>query len=58
MRDVQVFRQLNVDVYCKSGVFTNASNARNYVENASKVTINRFNGQEIWQNDRQGIRVQ
>ncbi|MGY3259003.1 hypothetical protein ACVWWS_002187 [Pseudomonas chlororaphis] len=31
VRDVQVFRQLNVDAYCKSGVFSSAESARTYL---------------------------
>ncbi|UVL42370.1 hypothetical protein LOY55_09785 [Pseudomonas sp. B21-040] len=31
VRDVQVFRQLNVDAYCKSGIFSSAENARAYM---------------------------
>ncbi|WP_340008406.1 hypothetical protein MHH52_10395 [Paenibacillus sp. FSL K6-0276] len=48
MRDVQVFRQLKVDAYCKSGAFENARNARSYIENASNgqrdTLIKKLNG--------------
>lgn len=35
VRDVQVFRQLNVDAYCKSGIFSSAENARAYMANGT-----------------------
>lgn len=47
-RDIQVFRQLNVDAYCKSGVFSTAENARNYMMNATdgqlRTLTNKLNG--------------
>lgn len=60
-RDVQVFRQLNVDSYCKSGVFSNAKNASTYMKNASDGQLStltkKLNGtaQEIdWERLRNG----
>lgn len=35
-RDINVFKQLNVDAYCKSGVFSNSESAQEYILNASK----------------------
>lgn len=35
VRDVHVFRQLSVDAYCKSGVFSSAENARAYMANGT-----------------------
>jgi hypothetical protein len=34
-RDIQVFRQLNVDAFNKSGVFSSAQNAKDYLVNAT-----------------------
>lgn len=36
IRDIQVFKQLDIDAYCKSGVFSNAENAYEYLKNATR----------------------
>lgn len=60
-RDIQVFKQLNVDGFCKSGVFSNAQNAQNYLNNGTKGQLDfltkKLNGtgQEVdWLRLRQG----
>lgn len=62
VRDIQVFRQLNVDAYCgKSGAFTSAEAAKNYLATADDkqvaALVKRLNGtgQEIdWMRFKQG----
>lgn len=61
MRDVQVFKQLNVDAYSKSGVFADAQSAKNYFDHASQgqldTLIKKLNGtgQEVdWLRWKQG----
>lgn len=36
VRDIQVFKQLNVDPYSKSGVFADAQSAKHYFDNATQ----------------------
>lgn len=60
MRDIQVFKQLNVDGYSKSGVFENAKTAKSYLDNATQGQLDTLTkklngtGQEIdwlrWKN--------
>lgn len=53
MRDIQVFKQLNLDPYSKSGVFSSAQRAKDYYDHATKGQLgmikNKLNGtaQEI-----------
>lgn len=61
MRDIQVFKQLNLDPYSKSGIFADAQSAKNYFDNATKGQLgmlkNKLNGtgQEIdWLRWKQG----
>ncbi|MGG3466128.1 hypothetical protein ABES02_00870 [Neobacillus pocheonensis] len=60
-RDIQVFKQLNVDAYSKSGVFANAQSAKDYLDQATKgqldLLIKKLNGtgQEVdWLRWKQG----
>ena len=61
VRDIQVFKQLNVDAYCRNEAFLNAANAKNYYTNATKgqidTIIKKLNGtsQEVdWLRWKQG----
>lgn len=61
MRDLQVFKQLNLDPYSKSGFFADAQSAKNYFDNATEGQLrmlkNKLNGtgQEIdWLRWKQG----
>ncbi|MCA1055200.1 hypothetical protein LCM10_09390 [Rossellomorea aquimaris] len=61
MRDIQVFKQLNLDPYSKSGVFSSTQRAKDYYDHATKGQLgmikNKLNGtaQEIdWLRFKQG----
>ncbi|SFB19913.1 MULTISPECIES: hypothetical protein [unclassified Bacillus (in: firmicutes)] len=61
MRDIQVFKQLNLDPYSRSGIFADAQSAKNYFDNGTKGQLgmlkNKLNGtgQEIdWLRWKQG----
>lgn len=61
IRDIQVFKQLNVDAYSKSGVFSSAEHAKSYLANASEGQLGALNrnlsgtGQEVdWLRLKQG----
>lgn len=61
IRDLNIFKQLNLDSFNKSGVFSNAQNAQNYFTNASDGQLALINrklsgtGQEIdWLRLKQG----
>lgn len=61
IRDMQVFRQLNVDGFCKSGHFSSAQRAQAYIQGANENSVKSLGaklagaGQEIdWLRQKQG----
>jgi len=61
LRDIQVFKQLNVDAYSKSGIFADAQSAKIYLDHATKgqldTLVKKLNGtgQEVdWLRWKQG----
>lgn len=61
MRDIRVFKQMNVDAFSKSGVFNSVENAQSYYENATQNQLKNLfrkftgTGQEIdWHIKKEG----